>query len=738
MIDTAECGGLTEQTGRVFARPNAGGVFDPDVCEQIDAPSGLFARVYVIEQSDGWRASVEATLPEAEYSELVCPLIDIPYASRETAVIFASERLVAWCGSQKEQGKKKHQAAAARVQDWALGLAKRVALEAAGATREVSADEITTGTLYVSTTPEFSAPQMYALADLHPHPLNPRKLVNDETLEALAQDMRDNGFRPESPIYACPRPEGGAYALKGHRRRLAALRAGLSHVPVAIMQVSERRALEILNFDNDGGESIHFLHVADGWRNYIDQAGATVKEIASRAGTSIEAVYKRLKCLKLIEAGRALCLSGRISESHAALIAPLPEDMQADAVEYCTAPAWYPERDVPSVGALEEWIKTEKRHRDTQAEKQRQQEEQAVQAQPAEVVPVEVSNEAEEAESPEGESSEQESEAEDTASSVSVGSFADRMRAAPDANAGRELIAEHAKAVNALQVSMGMVPTVGQISQHHIVGFSVVSAREWRGVLARARVVDTSQAAELEALVKDGTEMHGEPWNLLLSREHVHDEPAVTPKPAPKRDTAAEDRQRAEEAQRESDRREEERKRVERDTEIADKTFMGTVDAILAKLTGDLSKDDLLDIFAVVLSAVGSDEELCEKFRVPRGAGSRYSDVMAASKKASVQTIVKMMFAALLLDSGANTLLLTSVARRYKVNQEKIRKSVEAEINAREHLRAAADPRKEAIAKLPALNAPKAAKAKPAAKKAPASKSAKKSATPAKKAKGKK
>lgn len=614
--------------------------------ETLYAPRGLNAQLRITETAPScWMALVVAELPSASFA-MDCETT--PYPTRAQAILHAAEDLIAWCAEQKQSGTDKHCRAAAKLQAWGFTLEKEHAVDStalAGAADYDHYDEDAVGAaisaafpaaapipmgeyvLYSGTTPA----QMYPLVDLHPHPRNPRQVISDEKLEALAEDMRLHGFRQESPIYAQPREEGGALVLKGHRRLKAAQLAGLAYVPVVMIEVSERRALEMLNFDNYGGEQPHFLDAAEGWNAFLQQPGASVQEIATRANIGIEAVYKRLRCLKLIEPVRALCLSGRLTESHATLIAIETPEIQEAAAVYCTAPAWDPEREPPTRAELHAWLQ--------------------------------------------------------------------QQRADAAARAAQTTIFEQ-------------------------------------------RAAEPEAAAESEA-----------------PEEEEHDEePRIdcTPKPAPPSDSereadarlADQEREyrenRAAEEQRERDLREAEAQRVARENEITDKTFTRAMDAILENITWPLAQSDMQDILCQMLDSFQCVEELAAKFAVPEHDGAtRQRDIVFASGRYNEQKLARMIFAGILLDSAAiegqqHNALLQGMASRLKVNIEKIRRSVESEIHARENLRSLNPPaegktRKQAIAKLPALNGAKAKKAAAA----PAPKRAKK-APAAKKTKGKK
>lgn len=98
-------------------------------------------------------------------------------------------------------------------------------------------------------------------------------------------------------------------------------------------------------------------------------------------------------------------------------------------------------------------------------------------------------------------------------------SYTERMRKATNADAGREIIAEHEAAVHDLEVELGLKPTVGALGGGFgFRGFSTLSPRERQQMVKRAFVMSKEGGAKLKALVEDGVALEV-PWKELYSRE---------------------------------------------------------------------------------------------------------------------------------------------------------------------------------------------------------------------------
>lgn len=151
-------------------------------------------------------------------------------------------------------------------------------------------------------------------------PLNPRRHYNEKRLGELAESIRQAGII--SPLIVRGRDANYEIAA-GHRRRRAALLAGLTEVPVIIRPMDDATFLEILNIENLQREDIHPLEEADGFARLLELPSYSTATLADRVGKSESYVQKRLALRGLIEPLRKLFVEERINISHAILLARL-------------------------------------------------------------------------------------------------------------------------------------------------------------------------------------------------------------------------------------------------------------------------------------------------------------------------------------------------------------------------------------------------------------------------------
>jgi ParB/RepB/Spo0J family partition protein len=158
---------------------------------------------------------------------------------------------------------------------------------------------------------------------------NPRKHFDQAKLEQLADSIGKIGVL--TPLIARPMQleDGEFYELAaGHRRFRASKLAGLTHVPVRVVELDDVAFLEVLTIENLQRDDLHPIEEAHGYADLMKGqreggAGYDVQRIADRVGKSVKYVYDRIKLLDLIPKAQTLFLEGRITAGHAILIARL-------------------------------------------------------------------------------------------------------------------------------------------------------------------------------------------------------------------------------------------------------------------------------------------------------------------------------------------------------------------------------------------------------------------------------
>lgn len=168
-------------------------------------------------------------------------------------------------------------------------------------------------------------------------PFQYRRTYNEASLIALAETMKPPHGSILQAIVVRPNPhpeiknfgsdDPVEYELVfGHRRRRAALIAGLTDVPIDVRDMTDEEVQRAQLIENIGREDVHPIEEAEGFQRLMDDHGVTADQITADTGKSRSYVYGRLKLLKACPSVRDACLRGEIGSEVALLLARLPSE----------------------------------------------------------------------------------------------------------------------------------------------------------------------------------------------------------------------------------------------------------------------------------------------------------------------------------------------------------------------------------------------------------------------------
>lgn len=152
---------------------------------------------------------------------------------------------------------------------------------------------------------------------LRPGHFQPRKHMDEEALEELAQSIAEKGVLQPLLVRADPSREGGYEIVAGERRWRAAQRAGLHDVPILIRELSDRDACEIALVENLQRQDLSPMEEAEGYKRLMREFARTQEELAETVGKSRPHVANTLRLLTLPEAVQAMVRGGEVSAGHA-------------------------------------------------------------------------------------------------------------------------------------------------------------------------------------------------------------------------------------------------------------------------------------------------------------------------------------------------------------------------------------------------------------------------------------
>ncbi len=160
------------------------------------------------------------------------------------------------------------------------------------------------------------------ISQVEPGLHQPRKQFDEESLHDLADSIREHGIL--QPLTVRRLSSGYYQIIAGERRWRAAKLAGLSQVPVNIIEADDRKVMELGLIENLQREDLNPIEEANGYLTLKEEYGLTQEEIAQRMGKSRPAIANALRLTALPELVRDMVLEGELSAGHARALLSLP------------------------------------------------------------------------------------------------------------------------------------------------------------------------------------------------------------------------------------------------------------------------------------------------------------------------------------------------------------------------------------------------------------------------------
>ena len=133
-----------------------------------------------------------------------------------------------------------------------------------------------------------SGAQLLPLQKVEPNPLQPRKNFDPDELQALADSIAMHGVI--QPLTVRQLPSGFYQIIAGERRWRAARMAGLSEIPVVVIEADDKKAMELALIENLQRADLNPIEEAQGYQQLMTDYGMTQELAAERVGKSRPAV----------------------------------------------------------------------------------------------------------------------------------------------------------------------------------------------------------------------------------------------------------------------------------------------------------------------------------------------------------------------------------------------------------------------------------------------------------------
>lgn len=188
------------------------------------------------------------------------------------------------------------------------------------------------GALLGDFTEPSAEPHVLPIQSVEPNPLQPRKAFSEEELQQLASSIREHGII--QPLAVRPVGDGYYQIIAGERRWRAARIAGLSEVPVILLDVDDRTVMEMALIENLQRQDLNPIEEANGYKTLMEEYGLTQEETAAQVGKSRPAVTNSIRLLSLPTPLQDMLAEGSLSPGHARAILSLKsESLQMSAAQ---------------------------------------------------------------------------------------------------------------------------------------------------------------------------------------------------------------------------------------------------------------------------------------------------------------------------------------------------------------------------------------------------------------------
>ena len=164
-----------------------------------------------------------------------------------------------------------------------------------------------------------------SLDELRANPYQPRKVFKDESLDELAESIKEHGvFQP----IIVKKSIKGYEIIAGERRVRASKKAGLTKIPAIIRNLNDEQMMEIALLENLQRENLSAIEEAVAYKSMIEKLSLTQDELSKKVGKSRSHITNILGLLRLPEEVQKMVANNQISMGHARVLSKLEDNQK--------------------------------------------------------------------------------------------------------------------------------------------------------------------------------------------------------------------------------------------------------------------------------------------------------------------------------------------------------------------------------------------------------------------------
>lgn len=199
--------------------------------------------------------------------------------------------------------------------------------------------------------------QDIALDLIQPGKYQPRKDMDQQALEELAQSIRAQGIM--QPIVVRGIGAGRYEIIAGERRWRAAGLVGQSHIQCIVREVADEAAIAMALIENIQREDLNPVEEAIALQRLQQEYELTQQQVAEVVGKSRATVANLIRLLQLPEEVKTLLAHGDLEMGHARALLPLAEGQQLELARQVAAEGMTVRQAEAKVRSLQQGPKAE-------------------------------------------------------------------------------------------------------------------------------------------------------------------------------------------------------------------------------------------------------------------------------------------------------------------------------------------------------------------------------------------
>ncbi len=158
---------------------------------------------------------------------------------------------------------------------------------------------------------------------IHPNPYQPRKAFPKNSLQQLADSMKEDGIIQPVVVF---KQDGKYFLVVGERRWRAAQLLRWEKIPALVKEFSDNDVMAKALIENIQRESLNAIEIAEGIEALISRSGEGQQETAERLGMNRATLTNFLRLLKLPVAIKESVIQGKLDQGHARALLALKNE----------------------------------------------------------------------------------------------------------------------------------------------------------------------------------------------------------------------------------------------------------------------------------------------------------------------------------------------------------------------------------------------------------------------------